>query len=1104
MTPLQPLDVALTGVQLIEASAGSGKTFAITTLVLRAIVEQGLEPSRILVVTFTNAATAELRGRLRERLQRAWLALAAPDAAAGDPDLAAYVRRRSDLGQAAADRQRLRAALDGFDEAAVFTIHGFCQRVLRELAFESGAAFDVDLLGDPRPLVLEAVQDFWSRRLYDAPDAVVAALPAHGVTPDALAAIAAAFLQHRELQVEPPPAAPAEDGEAVRFARALVREVGPAVLGALTARKAAFNAQDFDDLLHQVDAALGGPQGDHLAAALRARYPLALIDEFQDTDPVQYRIFQRLYAGAAGAALFVIGDPKQAIYAFRGADVFAYLNAQHGADAAHTLPTNWRSAPLLVDAVNTLFGVAADAFVLDDLRFRAAQAAPRNADRQAGAAAGPPLRILFAPRPAPRARPHNRTVDAAHWLPRAVADQIVARLDGSLLLDGRPAEPGDVAVLCRTNNQLHLMHAALRAAGLPSVVLGDASVFAAPEALHLERVLRALAEPTDANAVRVALATPLLGVDGAGLAALADDEARWERWVEGFQFWAERWRSAGFTAAVRGLLDEQGVAPRLLAQAGGERSLTNLFHLCELAQQAASDGRRGPHNMVEWLARLRTDEALRRELGSEAAQVRLESDARAVQLNTVHRSKGLEYPIVVLPFAWYGVTGPHDLEFPRFHAGAPRRLHIDLGLPPADTSVAQASRELAAEDVRLLYVATTRAQQLCLVVWGAFNKFGASALAHVLHRHPRRDTAVPARTPAEIGALGDDALRADLSALAAASAGGIGVEDLPPPRDLRHVAGRGRDEPLCAPPPVAPVLPAWRIGSFTGLTAAGEGFGLRAEEGIDRDEQADDGSPSTGSGAGLLAGFPRGRGPGTLVHRILELADFTAADPAALRALVGRQLGVFGIGREWTEPLAAALRNVLATPLLAGAPLRLCDVPRSRRRDEMEFAYPVAAAGAALSAAGLARVFARAGETAALRAYAEHLRHLRFTALRGFLRGYIDCVFAHDGRWYVVDYKTNDLGSAPGAYAPPALAAEMVRHHYLLQAHLYVIAVHRYLSRRLPDYAYERHFGGALYLFVRGMTPARGAASGVFHLRPAPALVAALDRELAGGGGGAA
>jgi exodeoxyribonuclease V beta subunit len=570
------------------------------------------------------------------------------------------------------------------------------------------------------------------------------------------------------------------------------------------------------------------------------------------------------------------------------------------------------------------------------------------------------------------------------------------------------------------------------------------------------------------------------------------DGARWDEWGERFQRWNERWRSSGVTAALRGLFDELDVAARVLALPGGERRMTNLLHLGELLQQAASESRRGPHGLVDWLHRLRADPTLRREFGSEAAQIRLESDVHAVALTTIHKSKGLQYPVVFCPFLWEQPRP--EREWPRFHDDA-RRLTIDLGMPAAPDSQTRNEEETLAEETRLLYVALTRAEQLCVVPWVPFTSFERSALARLLHGTPRRGAGAP-RVAALIKRLRDDEIDADLQALAAAAPGCIAIEPLPPPRDLRHAPPADDAATLVAPAPPPPITQAWRIASFTSLSAGGEALGAAAEEGIDRDQVADTGEAP--AAAGPLRGFPRGRGPGTLVHRILELMDFQDANPDALRTLVARQLAAARLGSEWVEPLSAAIRDVVDTPLLAGATaLRLRDVPRTRRLTEMEFAFPVAGGrGGALTAAALAEVFARHGATDAIRAYADRLRRLPFRPLTGFLRGYIDCVFAHDGRWYVVDYKSNDLGDAPARYAPAALAAEMLRHDYLLQYHLYLVAVHRYLQRRLPDYDYDRHIGGALYLFVRGMAPARGPAAGVVHDRPPAALITALSELL--------
>ena len=1100
MRELRPLEVPLQGRQLIEASAGTGKTFAITTLALRAVVEREIDIARILIVTFTNAATAELRRRLRERLHRALAAYADAAAARDDEDLRAFVAARSAAGHADSDRRRLRLALDGFDEAAIFTIHGFCQRALREFAFESGAAFDAEMIGDPFPLLVDAVRDLWSARCFAASTDELAELQARRVSLATVTTIAGAFALHRDLRVRTAPADVTADA-ATAWVRAFVRDAGPQVLATLDRRKRAANVQDFDDLLRLLADALEGPFADDLARGLGRRYGIALIDEFQDTDPVQYRIFRELHA-RAGTPLFLIGDPKQAIYAFRGADVFAYLAAQRAASDAHTLRTNWRSAPRLVAAVNALFSNAPQPFVIEDIAFRPGTAAARNACTLGGGdGGGAPLRIAFARRAdhgVETTKPFAKG-ELDKWLYRAVADRLVELLDGRLTLDGRPLRPGDIAVLCRKNDQLFRVGEALRGAGIPSVALGDASVFESLDAEMLEHVLRALADPGDAMALRAALVTPIVGCDSETIARLNADEAEWDAWADRFHGWSERWRTNGFTAALRGVFEDLAVPERVLGQPGGERSLTNLLHLGELLQQAASEGRRGPHGLVDWLHRLRVDQPLRNELGSEAAQIRLESDAHAVSLITVHKSKGLEYPVVVCPFLWDTIDPKEDRHWPCFH-DAEGQFTIDLGVPPAPDSVERRAREVAAEDARLLYVALTRAKQLCLLVWGNVKFFERSALASMLHRHPRRNADPALRRDAkQVRGLSDDEIAADLAALAEAADGGIAVEALPPPRGLRHAGAPPDGTALVAPPAVPPVGQAWRVGSFTSLSAGGEVLGARAEEeGRDRDEIAAEAGPSTGASAGLQ-GFPRGRGPGVLVHRILEAVDFAIAD-ADLREVVARELTAARIGSEWIDPLTGALRDVLDTPLLLGGDaVRLRDVPRARRLSEMEFAYPVArAAGRTpLSAAALADVFARHGG-AGLGAYADRLRRLPFRPLAGFLRGYIDCVFAHGGRWYVVDYKTNDLGPRAADYAPAALAAEMTRHDYVLQYHLYLVALHRYLRHRLPGYDYARDCGGALYLFLRGMAPARGPATGVVHAQPSAALIVALSEVLAG------
>jgi len=464
---------------------------------------------------------------------------------------------------------------------------------------------------------------------------------------------------------------------------------------------------------------------------------------------------------------------------------------------------------------------------------------------------------------------------------------------------------------------------------------------------------------------------------------------------------------------------------------------------------------------------------------------------------TIHRSKGLEYDVVVCPFMGAGAVGKAGKKaWPRYHDRRSGHLMLDLNRPPRADSTANAAREALSEQLRLLYVALTRARQLCLVAWGAFSGFEDSALGYLLHQPAEvPDAGLIEATRARIAGLNDAEIEADLLRLAAGADGTIAILPMPEATGEMYGGTAADAPPLRARVARRVIAQTWRVSSFTALAGTG-GDDARAEEGIDRD-QAVSGQEALPDGP--LRGFPRGRRPGTLVHAVFEHVDFTVRDRAALRATTAHWVAAFGLDAAWIEPLCNAVDDVLDTPLTQSAlPVRLRDVPRARRLTEMEFALPVAldeegTPRPGVSAAALAAAFDRHAASAAVRAYATRLRALRVHGLAGYLRGYIDCVFQHEGRWYVVDYKSNDRGDALGAYAPAALDAEMARHDYVLQYHLYVVAVHRYLRRRLRHYDYARDFGGVFYLFVRGMHPSRGPATGVVFDRPPPLLVETLS-----------
>lgn len=1169
MKPLDADTVALSGTQLVEASAGTGKTYTITTLFTRLLTEAQLGIDQILVVTYTRAATAELKDRMRGRL---------------------LDRLKQPLD--ADDRERLQAALHNLDDASVLTIHGFCQRALAEHAFESGAAFDAEMLPHTQGLLQEIVDDFWALQTYEAREELARALrperagllglaarlcvdPEVRRTPPqatvrapdrerwqqawqraaaswhegrtavlTLLSEAGLGLQKRwlsgwaeqmdEAMGQPDPGrtrdfdkaerfthswlqnraadkgklAPQHpffedceqwweaDQQVVQYQRALALQLRHA-LADYTRREWIERTRErgtltFDDLLRQLRDALRGQEGDALTRRLRARYRAVLIDEFQDTDPLQYGIFRQLFAGRE-QPLLLIGDPKQAIYGFRGADVFAYMTARADAgERSYTLATNYRSDPSMVAAVNHVFGRQSKPLLLDGIDYHQVQARPGAVDALSGDDSAA-LEVLFV-EPGDGARQNKASLERE--LPARIASHVVALLSGPARLarEGSgtvaqqgPVKPADVAVLCRTNAQAALVQRALSARGVPAVLHGDSSVFDSDDAVQLERLLSALARPTDARAVRSALCTWYLGCDAQQLSDLELDDAAWDEHRSLFGRMHQRWAEQGFYAAMRGLMRQCGIEARLLARPDGARRLTNFNHLLELLQQAAVSQRLGPLGLLHWLSTMRADLAQRAELVGESAQIRLESSADAVTLTTVHRSKGLEYPIVVCPFLWDGrVLSGEDARWLRFHD--PEHAHaatLHLDASDAEREKELASKEALAENLRLLYVALTRAKHRASVVWGDLTGSDKSALGYLLH-----GSGPPSSRAAGIKSADAASLREQLLELAARSEGSMTVRDLTVARDDRYEPLRTEARQLKALRVRRKLDQGQRTSSFSALTA-----GDHNEPGADHDahvsavEQTPTRSPRV-----RLSEFPAGPQVGQLFHDVLERHDFRAGEDAML-GLAEQLVLQHGLQQAHVQPLVAGLLDVLATPL-DGHGLTLQQLATEQRLNEMEFIFPVDGAQP-LTPQRLAATFRQHAAPATSPSYARALAGLDFAALAGFMRGFIDLVFVHEGRWYVVDYKSNRLGTDVAHYAPPRLLGAMAEHHYHLQYTLYTLALHRYLQWRVPGYDYEQHFGGVYYLFLRGMAPEHPAQTGVFFERPSLALIQALGAFMA-------
>jgi exodeoxyribonuclease V beta subunit len=1089
----------LGGTVLVEASAGTGKTHAITLLVLRLVLERELAPAEILVMTFTEAATAELRVRIRRRLHQALELLSghAP-AAAADADLLRVCERHRD----SASLERLKRAVAELDEAPITTIHGFCHRVLHDHALRAGTPYGAELAKDLEELDEDVIYDFWHRYVAELPE-LFPLLPDPPLA--RLRALLREVRRHPRAKLVPDPldALMELDRDFVRFAS-----------DELAKRKELQKVFGFDDLLGRVAAALVGSGGASVAASLRERFKAALVDEFQDTDPVQWEIVERVFA-AAGLPLFLIGDPKQAIYGFRGADVFTYLAAAGRARRA-TMRVNWRSDPGLVTAVNRLF-CPDHTFVFPEIRHPTIEPRPDVVDSffaptASGSAA---LEILQIERD--RADVALPKANAEHQAPRVVAAEIARLLAGGATIQGRPVRAADVAVLTRSNKQCFDVQDALRDAGINSVVTNDKSVWTSEEALDLERVLEGVLDPGGSGARKRALATVLIGEQADAIDRLEDEPERLEQWLEGFQRWQALWSERGFLRMFRQFLRDVQAADRLLSRQGGERRLTNVLHLGELLERAAGERRLGPAALLDWLREQRRDDSNR----GEHTEIRLESDSDAVRVLTIHKSKGLEFSIVYCPYLWATTPVSNNPNVPKlFHEDGVACLDVDTDKGRRADHIEIAKREAVAEEVRVAYVALTRAKHRCTLLWTIVSRCGTAAFGFILHPDPAYLYGGEIKIT-RLDKVPDADVSRTLATLAEGSGGTIAFRRVSARHSARALSrALGDPAELRARSVAVPIRRFERTESFSGLTRdahenVADETPVVEDEARDHDgELARAGEVTAGAFFApdapspepiVLTGFPRGPRAGNFFHEILEDIDFASASGEDVLEVASQKFESFGFAREVPAAdrdrlLGEAVSAVLDTLEAELQPFgfRLADVTRERRFTELEFRVPVARASARapLDVARLAAVFSAHPSEAVPASYAERVAKLGFETLRGFLKGYVDLVFRHDGRWYVVDYKTNHLGDFVGDYDCARMTREMADSHYYLQYHLYTLAVDRFLRRVEPAYDYERDFGGVLYLFVKGMKP--GRSTGVFFEKPPAARLAALGAVLDG------
>ena len=1172
----------------MEASAGTGKTYNIASLYVRALTEQAIPVSQILVVTYTDAATKELKDRLLERISESIEALKLGQAPEDDQYLKELIEHTTTPSLAI---ERLRRAVRMFDEAAVYTIHGFCYQVLQEQAFQSGTLFGAEMIGDDSEMVLEVVDDFWRnwvrefseeeikrpllKYMFDRgcdPEDWAKEIGAHlgkahmQVLPqeggimnleDKLRELHGVFSEMRAIWQEergeiidllssgllkyytsknlsswlrsleeilssdvppiklfdkferftqsyidgnlkkgprdnntPPPQhaffkladtywelTPSLQGYESMFKKDLLQQVRRE----LDERKQELGVLSYNDLLLRLQQSLNREAGgQELARQLNEKYPIALVDEFQDTDPAQYDIFRNMYAPWQDrSALFMIGDPKQSIYSFRGADVYAYLRARQDADPQKmfSLANNYRSTPILIEGLNALFRNNNNPFVDGNISYKEVSAGRSYRRDQLLTENGrqhPPVRFRRLPynesNPTKPAASDKAAADTAAEINRLIE----GGRKGTITIKGKSVEAKDIAVLVRTHRQANLISEVLQEKGINNVQYSQESVFQSLEASQLEVLLMAVAEPANEIAVKTALSMPLMDYTAHQLFDIEENESQWLEVLQRFAQWHRQWREQGFQYMFRSLLKEAKVCEQLMLYANGERRLTNLLHLGELLQAESRHGKSAPRGLLKWLGRKRTEEADQQE----EAQLRLESDEELVKIVTMHRSKGLEYPIVFCPFLWKGPEYKEEGKALSYHREEDDQACLDFSGKSADhrkDNRVRVAREELAESMRLAYVALTRAEHCCYISATYATKTEFSPLGYLFLEEKtleRLELAIHSKYQK----MGGQPLMQAIERLAAKhpdlfslqSPGGqqelgfSGAETVP----TLQAASFRRGTPLA---PQAPV------SSFSALTS----WMKEGQDGRDYDALPDFsfGAPKTVEDQDRnIFSFPKGPQPGNCIHSIFEELDF--GDISDSSPLIQQKLEAFGIEDHWEPVVREMLGRVLDKPLLPDLPeLKLSDLPRQAYLPELEFYYP----SDALQTSDLLSVIRPDVSSVNAGGYARE----------GFMKGFIDLTFRFGDKYYLLDYKTNYLGDTLADYHPDRLEEEMQSANYDLQYHIYSIALHRYLQQRLPGYRYEQHFGGSFYLFLRGVN--RVGREGIYFDRPSQEVIEALD-----------
>ena len=1194
--PLNPITLPLNQISLIEASAGTGKTYTIGSLYLRLLLKAGennfsrpLNVEEILVVTFTDMATEELKKKIRERITDAIDKLTAfaetqDKSAFKNDEFLTALCQDLDIFEAI---HHLKLAEQNMDLAAIYTIHGFCRRMLMQYAFHSGIHFNLELIKDQSDLLVRFANEFWREHFYPLPFEMADFIANELGSPDyvlsllesdlgknlivdlenqqALSISITEFLHQylgeyfkdikalkdfwlesagkiselitEELNKDYAKGEPkslsrrsyntsrlakwidqvnawANDPRDYVLNETLMSYFTQSALGEkgeegaspfiapifaeLEERASALMSPDllrrvilyhyrqglqqklldyklnhqeksFDDLLRLFCEALQGPQGNELAEMIRFQYPFAMIDEFQDTDSQQYAIFSKIYRDnpEKNTGFIMIGDPKQAIYRFRGADIFTYLKASDEAQSRFELTKNYRSEKNLVDGVNALFDFPQSPFIYQNINFTAVDSRDDHLRFYLNGKAEPAYRFYLT-----ESDKVNKTemakicaISIQHWLKSAAENQAVFQNEDTC----KTLQPANIAILVKNRYEAADVIQELQKLGIASVYLSDqSSVFDSHVAVELLRILKACLNVAE-RLILNAIATALFGLNAADIHQIQQNEADWQRWADSFAQYQQTWQRQGILVMLHQILLEQGISERLLTQATGERDLTDFLHLAEILQQAATL-HESEAALLSWFEKQIQGE------GRQEAQIRLESERQLVKIVSIHKSKGLEYDLVWLPFLAVPSKTPTAGDMNIYYSKERDETLWDI----ENCNLKALYEETFAEELRLLYVALTRAKyQMAFALPAQFDKKW-NALHYVLSQ---------GEIGKEIALSATKDTETLLQAFKEKMRNNVEICTKPNLEAFPALSINTKNDELKAADFTGNIEQDWRITSFTSIEQAHrrqhyftESAGKKHavfDDAKDYDSQnsIEISTALLNENESSILDLPRGKQVGTVLHRHFENCYFS---DLANTEEIDKLRQSLQLDETFTEPLQNWLQQISHTPLSNEIGIALADLANKDCIKEMPFYLAIR------------EHFDVEAFNRALKAH-HHLpsEPLQFEQIQGMVRGSIDLVFRHNGKYYLVDYKSNFLGSSLADYNQEALKKEMLHSHYDWQYLIYTLALHRYLQSVVPHYDYARDFGGVFYLFLRGMNGE--PQSGLFYDRPSVELITELD-----------